>query len=717
MNSTQCDTYPAPDAAWSAGLGEPPAGLPLVVGDLVLVPTQEPGPPSQRSTLHALSLADGSPRWQRSFEYALVSGLAAVQTSEVSETAEVLALVAISSTDLLRGEGVLVALDTAGEERWRWAPGVQRVSAPALAGDLACITADARTLIVLDPATGAERARVGLEASASLAATALVDGVAYIPCRGPYLLAVGLDGGTRWRFDAEDAPASWLDQTPVVAGEHIFAVLSTGAALALRAEDGSLAWRVDVGPAGKRLGAPATDDERAYVGGRDGLHALGLADGREVWAFPTPRRITAAPVVSGGVVYAACHDHHLYALDGATGRELWRYQVGRRIEVPPVVATCGKPPTPCVLIVHQGGVLTAIARPLSAAEHEAAGHWAEAASAYAGLGQFARGAALLEAHGEPFKAAELWEAAGERGRAAVQYEAAGAWQQAAELWSALGRPLKQAGALEGYARSLEGEPCDDEEWAAAWDAAVRVLEAEGETERAAACRREVARHLRQPVITLDVKHEGLVLDAWSRLQFIVRNDGYGPARNLTIHASGDQFERQMTATRQIATLRAGHERTDWLDVRPRAHGKSVPLRVRVEYEDYAGESRSCEHTIYIAVARSKAMRREGQMINVFVAGSGAVAVGEGAVAAGAGGVAVGGDVQGGVRPGDRMVAAAESGKPAYPSLAATTHVLSFDRLSPADFERFCLWLVECEGYARAEHLGLAGSEQGRDVVT
>ena len=89
MNSTQFDTYLAPDAVWSEELGQSPAGPPLVVGDLLLVPTQEPGPPSQHSALHALSLADGSPRWQRSFEYAQVSGLAAVQTSEVSETSEV----------------------------------------------------------------------------------------------------------------------------------------------------------------------------------------------------------------------------------------------------------------------------------------------------------------------------------------------------------------------------------------------------------------------------------------------------------------------------------------------------------------------------------------------------------------------------------------------------------------------------------------------------
>lgn len=51
-----------------------------------------------------------------------------------------------------------------------------------------------------------------------------------------------------------------------------------------------------------------------------------------------------------------------------------------------------------------------------------------------------------------------------------------------------------------------------------------------------------------------------------------------------------------------------------------------------------------------------------------------------------------------------------------PPATATVHVLAFDKLSPADFERLCLWLVRREGYDLAEHLGEAGSEQGRDVV-
>jgi hypothetical protein len=51
-----------------------------------------------------------------------------------------------------------------------------------------------------------------------------------------------------------------------------------------------------------------------------------------------------------------------------------------------------------------------------------------------------------------------------------------------------------------------------------------------------------------------------------------------------------------------------------------------------------------------------------------------------------------------------------------PSITGTTHTLPFHQLSPRDFERLCLWLVQREGFDQAEHLGAAGKEQGRDIV-
>src|SRR5262245_34425029 len=51
-----------------------------------------------------------------------------------------------------------------------------------------------------------------------------------------------------------------------------------------------------------------------------------------------------------------------------------------------------------------------------------------------------------------------------------------------------------------------------------------------------------------------------------------------------------------------------------------------------------------------------------------------------------------------------------------PLITKTSHLLPFLELSPAQFERLCLWLVEREGYLRPQHYGEAGSEQGRDVI-
>ena len=54
--------------------------------------------------------------------------------------------------------------------------------------------------------------------------------------------------------------------------------------------------------------------------------------------------------------------------------------------------------------------------------------------------------------------------------------------------------------------------------------------------------------------------------------------------------------------------------------------------------------------------------------------------------------------------------------PSRPTVTSTGHVLPFERLSPLDFERMCLSLVEREGFEHVEHLGASGSEQGRDII-
>jgi outer membrane protein assembly factor BamB len=619
------------EAIWFPELGETPKGDLLATEQLLLVPTQGEGLTAQHITLRALSLRDGSLHWQRQLEHAAVSGMAAAGD---------LVLVATYSTDLLHGQGTLLALDATGATRWQWTPGAQRLSAPAVAGDAVCVTVDTQTLVILGTASGTEQARAHLSASAAPSAPAIARDVAYVPCRGPRLLALGLDGRPRGSFVSSDTPDAWLNKTPALAGDRVYAVSTTGVVLAFETRGRELAWQTSIGPAGRSLSPPATDGHRLYVGARDGLYALDLREGQVVWHMPTARRITAAPLARGnGVVYAAGHDHRLYALDADTGTELWHVELERRVEAAPVIGG------DLVLAVDRGGHVVAVQEVLDDVER---------ASALASTGQFRRAAELLEAGDEPLKAAEMYKQAGDPTRASGQYELAGAlvqaadmlkaagnleaaaglyekagdWMQAVELWERLGRTLRYAEALAKYAESLDERSHGVEEFAAIWEQATRCFMAEGETERAEQCRQRIARYRGWPILDLDVRSEGLVVNAWSHIQFVVRNKGYGPARNLVIRAEGKQFEGQIMATQRLATLHKGRERMEWLDVRPLQYGDSVPLRVSVEYADRDGQSQVYQETLYMAVARTDEGRSAGQVYNINVTGPVAVGGGE-----------------------------------------------------------------------------------------
>ncbi len=553
--------------AWRAAWDAPFSAPPLAVGDVVYVPTRRP----QAAALHGLALATGDTRWQHTFEHALISGLVAAGSDVI--------LVALTSTDLLQGTGALLALDATGAERWRWAADVQRVSTPTVVGDVAYFTVDTHTLVALKLSTGTVQQRASLDASASLAAPLVSDDEVYIPCMGPQLLAVAPQGQVRWRFDLEVEELTWFDKTPVIVGERLFTASSRAQALALARADGSLQWRIDVGPAGKPLSALTTDGERLYVGARDGVHALDPSAGEEVWHVPTARRVEAAPVVQGEVVYATCHDHHLYALDAATGQALWSCAVERRIEHSPVL-THGDADAPYVLIADRGGTLTAVARPLSAAEHEAANHWREAA--------------------------QIREALAQRERAAEDYERAGAWMEAARLWEMVGRPLRQAAALE---QQIAAQPGNAAVCADLWAQVAALYAGMWLPDKAVAARREAARCRGDPFITVDVEHEGLVLDVETYLSFTVRNEGRGIARNLVIRARGPGFAGGVRETQHLLTLLPGQSRRQWLHVCPRRAGDHVQLEIALEYHGPAGETYARCQALTFPVAATSTRRQ------------------------------------------------------------------------------------------------------------
>ena len=586
---------PGEPAIWSSEIGDTPAGYMHIAGDVVLVPAHEATTSPRRSVLHALSLSDGSLRWRRDFEDTLVSGLAVLATPEVAIVA------ALSAADLLRGEGALVALDAAGETRWRRPPGGRSLSAPAVAGNLVCFTVDSTSLVLLDADSGDEHAHIRLNTDASLAAPLVAEGVAFVPCRSPHLLAVGLEGKVRWQYTFAGDAGAWLNKTPAMIGDRLFAATAIlGQVIALGARDGSLLWRAKVDLADRRLSELSTDGHRLYLGSRDGVRALDPEDGHTLWRFTTGRRVAATPAVAGGVVYAACHDHSLYAIDAVTGKELWRHEMPNRIEAPPLVTPNGLH----VIAADNGGALAKIARPPDAEELEAAGQWAQAAELWQSSGHVERAI-------RAYRQAELWVQAAQLCEARAQWAEAVECYERAKSWAEVGRIYRdqlrnpeiavKSFMLAARAAADRGAETDAVDlWLRARDCYQRLDDTKG----AENCLRDIARLRKQPHLQVRVQApQVLTLEEYHEIVVELVNDGGGTARQVLLRHTESEFAGDLKATRQIRTLPVGEDVREVLLLRALAPGQHVPLDLFVTFADDRGEHYEIRHREFVTVKR------------------------------------------------------------------------------------------------------------------
>jgi outer membrane protein assembly factor BamB len=420
---------------WAIDLGATTAGRAVAAGGSLFQPVRG-AKPGWHTVLLALDLSTREIRWRLRLENLLVND--SLLPCETADGSWVL-YVGSRSTDPL-GEGALLALDTeTGEERWRWVPGAQAISAPVLVDDVLYVVFDGDELCAVAAGSGEEGWRLRLPMPRSVAAAATspeMPGRLFLPSRGPHLCAVDVDRRTvAWHYASAEDTGAWLLETPAVAGDRIYAASSSSAVLALDAATGNLLWRRVVGQAGRTLSAPFADEDRVYVGAYDGLYALDLAGGQEVWSMPTERRIQARPMVADGVVYAAGRDHHLYALLAATGRRLWQVRTEHRMEASPVVAG------DLLVVADRGGQVVAVERMLGPAAYREQGRWEEAAMAHAWRGELSAAAQIhQEQVAQPLLAAGLWQAAGDVERAAEAYREAGRYDRAEACYQQLGQP-------------------------------------------------------------------------------------------------------------------------------------------------------------------------------------------------------------------------------------------------------------------------------------
>lgn len=151
--------------------------------------------------------------------------------------------------------------------------------------------------------------------------------------------------GVVWKFETEET----VNFTPVLQGESIYLPLQNGEVVALRASDGELNWRAEVG--GHISAAPAADEAALYVASESAVapenkslqrlgavRSVGQQTGVTLWLRTLPAPIRGNLVADETALYGGAEDGRLYALRKTTGEVIWIRQHSSPFLSQPVLA-------------------------------------------------------------------------------------------------------------------------------------------------------------------------------------------------------------------------------------------------------------------------------------------------------------------------------------------------------------------------------------------
>jgi len=164
----------------------------------------------------------------------------------------------------------------------------------------------------------------------------------------------------RWRYASDFT----LNLTPASDHERIYLPLGGGTIVSLRADDGQLYWKSEIG--GEFSASPAADSHAIYVAseaqatdsgdhaGKGAVRALGLEGGLTIWMKPLPASVRGALAIGHDKVIAGAADGNIYAFDRTNGNVLWTVQAGSAVNCQPVISA------QAVYVGSEAGVLLSL---------------------------------------------------------------------------------------------------------------------------------------------------------------------------------------------------------------------------------------------------------------------------------------------------------------------------------------------------------------------
>ncbi len=133
----------------------------------------------------------------------------------------------------------------------------------------------------------------------------------------------------RWQYST----GSTLNLTPATDGQRVYLPLAAGTIVSLRAFDGQMFWRTEIG--GELSASPVADDRGVYIASETGvvqgkapqaagaLRALGRESGVTLWMHTLPFPLRGALAINEQALFGGAGDGRVYAVNKKTGERLW----------------------------------------------------------------------------------------------------------------------------------------------------------------------------------------------------------------------------------------------------------------------------------------------------------------------------------------------------------------------------------------------------------
>ena len=156
----------------------------------------------------------------------------------------------------------------------------------------------------------------------------------------PNRLFVATDDGNGYLVDLNVPDIIWQTDlgapvyaSPVTSDGTIYISTTRGSLVAIEALTGEQKWLMETLNPDVRMGAPAVDGERVYLGATDGrVRSVDINTGQVQWEVQLSDVVTGAPLVTRETVFIGTMGRELMGLRTTTGDLVWEVEMKGRIK-------------------------------------------------------------------------------------------------------------------------------------------------------------------------------------------------------------------------------------------------------------------------------------------------------------------------------------------------------------------------------------------------